>query len=350
MNRTGFHPPGHRAAIAPRPGRRRALSGLLSGCAGAACVSAISRSALAQAADGYPGRTLRIIVAFAPGSGNDLIARLLAPKFAAALGQAVVVENRPGAGGMIGTEAIARAAPDGYTLGLGTSSQLVMNPSLYRKMPFDVDRDLMGIGLISRTPMVLAARKGLADVDLRAWIATARAQPRGFSYGSAGNGSISHVLGASFARQAGIELVHVPYKGNGPALQDLVAGRIDLLFDGFNGAGPLMRQGALRILATHGERQPRYPDVPGFAEAGLPNFEAYTWNCLIAPRGVPSPIVDRLNRILNHALREDDIRARVEQQGADNLAGSTPAEADIFGAAQRARWLPLVHALGIAVD
>jgi tripartite-type tricarboxylate transporter receptor subunit TctC len=309
--------------------------------------------ARAQATTGteaWPTRPLRIVVAFAPGSGNDQMARLLAPKLAAALGQAVVVENRAGAGGMLGTEAVARAAPDGYTLGLGTSSQLVMNPALYRTLPYDVDRDLATVGLISRASMVLAARKDLPHADLRALIAWARSHPRGLTYGSAGNGSISHIVAEHFRSEAGIELVHVPYKGNGPALQDLLAGQIDLLFDGFTASGPAMRQGQLRILATNGTRSAQYPDVPSFADMGLPAYEAYTWNCLFAPRGVPAAVLERLNRELNRALAEPDLRARIEGMGAESLAGSTLASADAFGVAQRAKWIPIVRAMRIAAD
>jgi tripartite-type tricarboxylate transporter receptor subunit TctC len=305
-------------------------------------------STLAQ--ESWPSRPVKIIVAFATGSGNDLIARQLAPKLAESIGQPVVVENRAGAGGMIGTDAVAKAAPDGYTIGLGTSSQLVMNPALLPKLPFDIDRDLTTIGLISRTQMVLAGRRDGAP-DLRTLIARAKASPGKISYGSAGNGSISHIVGETFARSAGIELLHVPYKGNGAAMQDLAGGQIDLVFDGFSTSGPMMKAGQIRVLAVSGDRRNAgYPEVPTFAEAGVADYEAYTWNCLIAPKATPRPIIDRLNRALNKALAEPDIRQRLDGYGAENLAGSTPESADAFGAAQRSRWVPIVRAMNLRVE
>ncbi|MFM1991935.1 MAG: hypothetical protein RJA99_4892 [Pseudomonadota bacterium] len=303
-----------------------------------------------RAQEAWPARPIRIIVSFAPGSGNDLIARQLAPKLAESLGQSVIVENRAGGGGLIGTEAVVRAAPDGHTIGLGTSSQLVMNPALLPKLPFDIERDLTTIGLVSRTQMVLAARRD-GPADLRALVARAKTAPGKVSYGSGGNGSISHIVGESFARAAGVELLHVPYKGNGPAMQDLIGGQIDLVWDGFSSSGPPMKAGQLRILAVSGERRnPLYPEVPTFAEGGVPDYEAYTWNCLIAPKATPRPIVERLNRELNRALDTAEIRQRLESFGSDNLVGSTPEQADAFGAAQRARWVPAVKAWGIKGD
>ena len=314
-------------------------------------LAALAATALpARAQEAWPARPVKIIVSFAPGSGNDIIARQLAPKLGEALGQTFIVENRAGGGGLIGTEAVVRAAPDGYTIGLGTSSQLVMNPALIAKLPFDIERDLAMIGLVSRTQMVLAARRD-GPADLRALVARAKAAPGKLTYGSGGNGSISHIVGESFARSAGVELLHVPYKGNGPAMQDLAGGQIDLVWDGFSSAAPMMKAGQIRILAVSGERRnPLYPDVPTFAEGGVPDYEAYTWNCLMAPRGVPRPIVERLNRELTRALEHPEIRQRFDTYGAENLVGSTPEAADAFGAAQRARWVPAVRAMGIRTD
>jgi tripartite-type tricarboxylate transporter receptor subunit TctC len=314
-------------------------------------MSAVAALPLAgRAQEPWPARPLRIVVAFAPGSGNDIIARQIAPKLAESLGQPVTVENRAGAGGMIGTDAVAKAAPDGYTLGLGTSSQLVMNPALLPKLPFDIDRDLATVGLISRTQMVLAGRKD-GPADLRALNAAARAAPGRFTYGSGGIGSISHIVGETYKKAAGVDLLHVAYKGNGPAMQDLVGGNVDLVFDGFSTSGPLHRERRVRILAVSGsQRNAGYPDVPTFAEQGVADYEAYTWNCLIAPRGTPRPVVERLNRDLNAALTDADIRKRLEASGAENLGGSTPEQAEAFGATQRARWIPTIKAMNIKVE
>ena len=328
-----------------RRGFTRSLAGLGAGLgAGLAGGPGLG---VAWAQEGWAARPIRIIVGFAPGSGNDLIARQLAPKLSEALGQAVIVENKAGAGGMLGTDAVAKAAADGYTLGLGTSSQLVMNPALAPKLPFDVDRDLAMIGLISRTHMVLAARQD-GPTDLRGLIDRARAQPGKVSYGSAGNGSISHIVAEAFGRAAGVSLLHVPYKGNGPAMNDLAAGQVDFVFDGFQTSGPLMRSGKVRILAVSGsKRHPQYNEVPTFAQAGLADYEAYTWNGLFAPSGVARPIIERINRELNKAMLADDIRTRLESSGAENIGGGSPEQAQAFAAAQRARWIPAVKAMGI---
>jgi tripartite-type tricarboxylate transporter receptor subunit TctC len=324
---------------------RRALA-----IAGACAIGGIALARPARAQDAWPSRPLRIVVSFAPGSGNDLIARQLAPKLAESLGQPVIVENRAGGGGVLGTEAVVRAAPDGHVIGLGTSSQLVMNPALLPNLSFDVERDLAVVGLVSRTQMVLAARRD-GPADLRTLVARAKAAPGRVTYGSGGNGSISHIVGESFARAAGVELLHVPYKGNGPAMNDLAGGQIDLVWDGFSSSGPLMKAGQVRILAVSGERRnPLHPEVPTFAEGGVPDYEAYTWNCLIAPRATPRPVIERLNRALNAALADADIRARLDGYGAENLGGSTPEAADAFGAAQRARWIPAVRAMRIKVE
>lgn len=304
-------------------------------------------TAATRAQEAWPSRPVRIVVGFAPGSGNDLIARQLAPKLAEALGQSVIVENKAGAGGMLGTDAVAKAPADGYTLGLGTSSQLVMNPALSPKLPFDVDRDLAMIGLISRTDMVMAARQE-GPADLRGLIDKARANPGKVTYGSAGNGSISHIVAEAFARAAGISVLHVPYKGNGPAMNDLAAGQVDFVFDGFQTSGPLMRSGKIRILAVSGSRRhPLYPEVPTFADGGLGDYEAYTWNGLFAPAGVPRPVIERLNRELNKAMQTADIKARLDASGAVIIGGGTPEQAQSFAAAQRTRWIPAVKAMGI---
>jgi tripartite-type tricarboxylate transporter receptor subunit TctC len=347
--RPGDATPGvDRDPVAGAAGRRSFHRLLVAAGAGAALGGVGSRATAAD--EPWPTRPVRLVVAFATGSGNDLIARQLAPRLGETLGQPFVVENRTGAGGMIGTETVARAAPDGHTIGLGTSSQLVMNPALLPKLPFDVDRDLVTVGLVSRTQMVLAGRRDGAP-DLRTLVARARAEPGRVSYGSGGNGSISHIVAETFARAAGVQLLHVPYKGNGPAMQDLAGGQIDLVFDGFSTSGPLMKAGQIRVLAVSGERRNAlFPEVPTFAEGGVADYEAYTWNCLFAPRATPRPVVERLNRALNRALAEPELRGRLESYGAENLGGSTPESADAFAAAQRARWIPAVRAMGIRLE
>ena len=294
-------------------------------------------------------KPIRIIVSFAPGSGNDLTARDLARYMAELLDQPMIVENKPGAGGSIGTEAVVKAAPDGLTIGLGTSSQLVMNVGLYKSLPFDVDRDLRTIGLVARTNMLLAG-KSTGPKTLKALIAEAKARPGQLSYGSGGTGSISHIVGEAFAKAADIKINHVPYKGNGPAMADLAGGHVDMVFDALSSSQPLARQGRARLIAMSGARRnPAAPDLATFAEQGLSGYEAYTWNCLFAPIHTPADAMERLNGALNKALAVTKLHDRlVNEFGSEVLAPSTPAQADAFGRRERERWVPFIRSLKLA--
>ncbi len=295
-------------------------------------------------------RPIRIIVSFAPGSANDLIARDLARYMAELLDQPVIVENKPGAGGMIGTEAVVKAAPDGLTIGLGTSSQLVMNVGLYKSMPFDVEKDLRTIGLVSRTNMVLVG-KATGPKTLKALITEAKARPGQLTYGSGGTGSISHIVGEAFAKAADIKLNHIPYKGNGPAMADLAGGHVDMVFDGLVTAQPMAKQGRAHMLAISGaKREQIAPDVPTFKEQGLVGYEAYTWNCLMAPANTSAEAIQRLNGALNKALQVPALHNRlVDQFGSQILGPSTPAQADEFGRRERERWVPFMRSLKLNV-
>jgi tripartite-type tricarboxylate transporter receptor subunit TctC len=319
----------------------------LTGCLLALSVGIFAPLAFAQ---DYPNKPIKLIVAFGPGSGNDIIARELAQHMSAVLGQSIVVENRPGAGGSLGTDVVAKSAPDGYTIGLGTSSQLVMNAGLFKSLPFDVEKDIRSIGLVARTPMILVASnnmpKSLADL-----IAYAKGHPGKVSYGSAGPGSISHIVGEAFAKAAGISLLHVPYKGNGPALADLAGGHVDLLFDGFVTGLPLSQQGKGQLLAvSRPQRSPVAPQLPTFEESGLTEFHAYTWNSLFAPAKTPQAIIDKLNTALNKALAVPAFTSRLAQGAADNLGPTTPVQADKFVQGERARWVPFIKSLNIDMN
>lgn len=317
--------------------RRSALAGLAASLAAPAVFAQASK------------RPIRIIVGFGPGSINDLTARELARYMSESLGQPVIVENKPGAGGSLGTDAVAKAAPDALTLGLGTSSQLVMNVALYKSLPFDVEKDLRMIGLVSRAPMVLAARAG-GPATLQALIEQAKAKPGEISYGSAGTGSISHIVGEAFAHAAGVKLNHVPYKGNGPAMADLSGGHVDLVFDGVATSQPLAQQKRVQLLAFGGlQRNPAIPDVPTFTEQGVRDFEAYSWNCLFAPAKAPDADIARLNQALNAALELPAMKDRFEQNGVQVLGPSTPEQADAFARKERAHWVPFVRGLNISM-
>lgn len=298
-------------------------------------------------ADSYPSKPIRLIVGFGTGSGNDLIARELAIHMGQGLGQSVVVENRVGAGGSVGTEVVAKAAPDGYTIGLGTSSQLVMNPALYKSLPFDVDKDLRSIGLISRTPLVLAG-SGTTPRTLKELVAAARANPDRLTYGSGGTGSISHIVGEAFKKAANVALLHVPYKGNGAAMIDLSGGHVNLVFDGLLSAGQLAQQGRAHLIAISGEKRSELaPQVPTFAEQGLPTYQAYTWNSLFVSAKTPVDIIDKLNLALNNALTNPSVQDRLRKGASESLGPSTPAQADVYAQKERAQWVPLVRALNI---
>jgi tripartite-type tricarboxylate transporter receptor subunit TctC len=300
-----------------------------------------------------PSRPVKLVVAFGPGSGNDLIARELAQAMAEILGQPVVVENRAGAGGALGTDLVAKALPDGHTIGLGTSSQLVMNVALNRSLPFDVERDLRLIGLVGRTPMLLAASAVVpgAPKTLAELIAQAKAQPGRLSYGSAGQGSISHIVAEAFAKAADVQLLHVPYKGNGPAMADLAGGHVALVFDGLFTTLPLAQQGKVRMLAISGTRRNlAAPDLPTFAEQGLPQYEATTWNCLFAPAKIPPEALAVLNAALNKALATPAIQARLAAGGSEMLGPSTPEQADAFARRERAQWVGFVRGLNITAN
>ena len=323
-------------------GRRTVLAAM----AGAGLAVAVP----AVQAQTYPNKLIRLVVAFGTGSGNDLIARDLARYLSEFLGQSVVVENRTGGGGTVGTDAVAKAAPDGYTIGLGTSSQLVMNVGLYKSLPFDVERDLRSIGLISRTPLVLVASSA-SPASLKELIAYAKGNPGKITYGSGGTGSISHIVGEAFAKAADIQLLHVPYKGNGPALIDLTGGHVNLLFDGFVSSGPMAQQGRARLLAVSGlKRSAVNPAVPTFAEQGIANYEATTWNNLFAPVKTPQDVIDKLNAALNKALTVPAIQERLAQGASEALGPSTPEQAEAYGRAQRTQWVPFVRSLKIDVE
>lgn len=326
---------------APLPSvtRRAALGGL-------AAVGFSPGTTLAQA---LGGDVIRIIVGFAPGSSNDLIARDVAALASPMLKKTIVVENKPGAGGMLGTDLVAKARPDGLTLGLGTSSQLVMNPGLYKSMPFDVDRDLRMIGLISRTPLILLGRRD-GPGGLKALVDQARANPGKTSYGSAGAGSITHIVAEAFANALDIKLTHVPYKGNAAAMTDLLGGHVDLVFDTLRNAIPLMQQGKVHALGYGGKkRSASLPQVPTFHEEGLKDYDSYTWNCLFAPAQTPDEIALAINRALNDALTDRKIGERFAHDEVEALAPSTPQDADAFGRRERARWVPFIRKLGIQI-
>lgn len=285
---------------------------------------ALTAPAIAQ--DAYPSRPITLIVPFAPGGSTDAIGRIVAEGLRQALGRTVVVENRAGAGGSIGTAAIAQAEPDGYTIGIGTASTLAINPAVYRNLSFDVLTDLVPVGGIAEVPNIMSVNPSVQATDMAAFIALARARPGEFSYASAGNGSVSHLLGEQFKLATGTDLVHVPYKGVGPALIDAVGGQVEVMYDNLPTSLPLVLEGRLRALAVSGAaRLPALPDVPTFAEAGLEDMNWMAFFGLVAPKDTPEPIVRRLSEALGQALASPDVRDKLVAQQAV-VTDSSPTE------------------------
>jgi tripartite-type tricarboxylate transporter receptor subunit TctC len=280
----------------------------------------------ARAQEAYPSRPVTLIVPFAPGGSTDVIARVVAEGLREELGQTVVVENRAGAGGSLGTGAIAKAAPDGYTIGMGTASTLAINPAAYRNLGFDVTTDLAAISNIAAVPNIMSAHPSLEAPDMAAFVKLARTQPGKLAYGSSGNGSVSHLMGEQFRIATGTELLHVPYRGIGPALQDAIGGQIQVLFDNLPTSLPHVQAGKLRPLAVSGRaRVAALPAVPTFAELGLEDLNWMAFFGLIAPARTPEAVVTRLNEAVVRVLQRPGIRDKLTAQQAV-VVGSKPQD------------------------
>jgi len=283
----------------------------------------VAGSAYGQA---YPSRPVRVIVPFPPGGTTDIVARLVGERLAATLGQPAVIENRAGAGGAVGAAEIARAAPDGYTLGLATVSTHGVNPAINPKLPYDALRDFTPITNLASVPNVVSAHPATGISDLKALIERAKASPGKITYASAGNGSLSHMLGELFKSSAAVDLLHVPYKGVGPALNDTLGGQVNILFDNLPSSLPHIQSGKLRALAVSStNRLESLPDVPTFAEAGVPQLNDPSWFGLVGPANLPQPVLSRVHEAVVKALAAPDVRERMRQAGA-NPVGNTPAE------------------------
>jgi tripartite-type tricarboxylate transporter receptor subunit TctC len=291
-----------------------------------------------------PQRPIRLIVPFAAGGGTDIVARVVAEQAGRRLGQPVVVENRTGAGAILGTEIAAKAAPDGSTLLLATLAHAV-NPALYDKLPYDLLQDFRGVAFIGEVPLVLLVNPRLPAEDLRGLIDLLRREPGHYSYGSAGQGSAIQVAAELFRRMAQVEMVHVPYRGAALALQDVVAGNISMLFDSVSTTPPHLAAGVVRaIMVTSARRSAILPDVPTAAEAGLPGYEASTWNAVLAPAATPAPVLAALHRLFADAILAAE--ARLAGMGIQTDAARTPAELDAFLRAEIGRWGPILRPPG----
>ncbi|HZF20162.1 MAG TPA: tripartite tricarboxylate transporter substrate binding protein [Burkholderiales bacterium] len=309
-----------------------------------ACLAAVI--ACAAQAQEYPARPVRVIVPFAAGGPNDIIVRLVAQKLAASLGQPFLVENRAGAGGNIGTDYVAKSAPDGYTLLSVGPGSLIINP-LMGKVPYDTERDFAPIALMARAPNALVAHPSLAAHSVKELIALARARPGAINYGSGGNGSTPHLAAALFAAMAGVELTHVPYKGTAPATADLIGGQVQIAFLGIPAVLPHARSGKLRVLAVTGlQRSAELPDVPTVDESGVPGYEVNPWYGLLAPAGTPRAIVVRLGAETTRVVRAAEVREKLAAQGAE-AAGGTAEEYAAVIRADTATWTRVVGQAGL---
>ncbi|MBA2961916.1 MULTISPECIES: Bug family tripartite tricarboxylate transporter substrate binding protein [Ramlibacter] len=321
--------------------------------AGAVFAAAAGYAAAQGAAAPFPSKTITMVVPYAPGGSSDTRARQVAAKMGAILGQSVIVENKPGAAGNIGTDAIAKATPDGHVIGIGNLAPLTVNRSMMPKMPFDPATDLVPIGLIEKGPLVLMVSadkspfKSFADLA-----AQAKSKPGTLSYASAGNGGAFHLAGELLEDAIGAPMVHVPYRGGGPATTDLIAGTVGFMFDMVPASLPYTKATppkARALAVAADKRLPQYPDVPTFAELGIRNFEVSNWFGLVAPKGTPAPVIAKLNDALNRALKDPEIAERITSQG-NILGGGTPEQFGQFIVAERARWSKIIQDKKIQAD
>ncbi len=304
------------------------------------------------AADDYPSRPIQMIVPFAAGGPTDIVGRVMGAKMGELLGQQFVVENKNGAGGNIGAEAVAKAAPDGYTILMATVSTNAINPGLYKHMPYDAVRDFAPLGRVGVTPTLLLVHPSIPATDVKSLIALIKQNPGKYNYGSSGLGSILHLCGEEFKSLAGgLDITHVPYKGSAPMDTDLMGGQIAMAFDATPTAMPLAKSGKLRALgAGMAKRVAAMPDLPTLQEQGLPGYECYTWNALLAPAGTPKPIVAKLNAAINKSLADPAVSSALEKAGIDPTPGSTPDTTSDFVKAELAKWAPIIKASGAQID
>lgn len=298
----------------------------------------------------YPTGSIRLVVAFTPGGPSDVLARIVGERMSLRLGQPVVIENRPGAGGNVAAEIVANAPPDGYTLLNGNNSILATNAALYKHLAFDPLRDFAPISLIGSQPNILVVHPSVAAHSVADLVKLAKAEPGKLNYGSSGNGTAAHLAAELFRLKAGVDIVHVAYRGAAPALTDLSSGRLQLMFATSASVMQFIENGTLRALAvTTAERSPAVPDLPTIAESGFPDFEATTWHGLVAPAKTPPAVIEKLNRTVVAVLREPDIRQRLAGLGVD-VVGDSPEEFAAYIKSESAKWASVVKSSGIQIE
>jgi len=312
--------------------------------AGAACAQVPGKAGSA-----YPSKSIRLIVPFAPGGSNDIMARLIGQKFSETFGQQVVVDNRTGASGIIGTDIAAKAPPDGYTV-LMMSLTFAVNPSLYAKLPYDTEKDLIPVTLVASAPLMLVVHPSIPAKSVQELVAYARANPGKLNFGSGGPGTTPHLAGEILKMMIGAQMTHIPYKGGGPALADLMGGQIQLMLENIPSTLPLAKSGKVRALAvTARKRSPLVPDLPTLDEAGLKGYEIVGWNGLFVPTGTPRTIVTLLHATTVRTLEQPDTRERLATLGAEGV-GSSPEQFKAFVHAEIAKWARVVKAAQLKVE
>ncbi|MGO4328733.1 Bug family tripartite tricarboxylate transporter substrate binding protein [Cupriavidus sp. 2TAF22] len=313
----------------------------------AACLSLGTTLALAGP---FPDKPIRLVVPFPPGGTTDLLGRVLANRLSETLGQQVIVDNRPGAGGTIGSDVVAKAPADGYTLLFGTVGTQSINTSLYKRLPFDAQKDFTPVALFAGVPNILVVNPKVPVKSVKELVDYAKSHPNALNMGSAGNGTTNHLSGELFKSMAGVQIVHVPYKGSGPAMADLLANQVQLMFDNLPGSLPHVKAGRLRALAvTSATRSPALPDVPTMAEAGIAGYEADVWFGVVGPKGLPASVVAKLSAEISRIAQDKPMRDKLIRQGASPLT-STPEQFAVLIHRDTDKWSKLVKDSGAAID
>ncbi len=322
-----------------KPMRRHVLLGMAS----------LAAAPPVRAQPAYPTRTIRVVIPFGAGGGTDNLIRLLEPHVSRALGQPLVIENRAGSASIVGTEMVARAEPDGYTV-LGVDSTFVINPGLFPSLPYDPARDFAAVTILANAPVVLLAHPSLPVRTLAELVALAKAKPGELAYASGGNGAPTHLAGEMFKTEAGVNITHIPYRGTGPAMNDMVAGHVPLGVNGLSAARPFVLDGKLRALAVTGDRRAEaFPDVPTFAEAGFPGVDMYTHWGVQVRAGTPQPIIMKLAEAFNAAVLRPDLRARLTELGYVPNGGGPARYAEVL-ARETAKYTAVIRAANIRPD
>jgi tripartite-type tricarboxylate transporter receptor subunit TctC len=298
----------------------------------------------------YPAKAIRFIVPFPPGGGTDILSRALAQKMSEVMGQPFVIDNRSGAGGNIGADIAAKSTPDGYTVFMGQTSNLAVNPTLYKKLPFDPLKDFSPITLVTETPLIIVVAQNSPIKSVQDLIALAKAKPGSVNFASPGNGTVGHLAGEMFKRAAGINMVHVPYKGATPALTDLMGGQVNIYFASAAAAMSQIKGGSIRAIAvTSRKRSAALPNTPTVAESGLPGFDATSWYGVLAPAGTPRDIIAKLNAAAVKVMQQPELKGRMTDEGGEPI-GDTPEQFAAFIKTETAKWAKVVKDSGAQLD